>query len=168
MGLQDFAATTLALGAGKSACTIAEQFAFDQAFRKRCTVYGDERALATGAAVMNGAGKHFFAGSCLTIEQDRNPFADDALCQFELLTQDGVAPFNTSDACLLADSGNQVGRVGHFILCGQTRRLGGCAVKRQMRGAGRWQLGDGEKTAGRAGPINWYGVKRALQAALQK
>ena len=57
------------VGAGKGALAIAEQFALQQVLRQRRTVLHDERLAAPRAAIVDGAGNQFLAGTGLASEQ---------------------------------------------------------------------------------------------------
>ena len=54
---------TVTVGTRKCAFAVTKQLAFEQVFRERCAVLHNKGLAATGAAVVNGARNHFFAGT---------------------------------------------------------------------------------------------------------
>src|SRR5262249_39426043 len=58
------------LRAGESPLLVSEQLALDQRRRKRRAVDDDEGASVAQAALMNGVGEQFLAGSCFSLKQN--------------------------------------------------------------------------------------------------
>ena len=57
------------MGAGERAFFVAEQFAFQERFRNGAAIDGDERAVSSGASLMNGPRRHFLAGAAFAQKQ---------------------------------------------------------------------------------------------------
>jgi hypothetical protein len=55
---------------GKRATDVPEQFAFDERFGKRATIYRNERRAFPRTQVMDGTSSQFLAGSRLTLNKD--------------------------------------------------------------------------------------------------
>src|SRR5436190_1741912 len=59
-------ANAAGLRARKSSAFMAEKFAFEQCFRDRGAIHGDEGSGGTIAVLINRASNQFFAGACLS------------------------------------------------------------------------------------------------------
>ena len=64
------AADALRCRAGESAPLVAEHLAFDEIARDRRTIHANERLVASGAAVVDGAGHELLAGSRFSGDKD--------------------------------------------------------------------------------------------------
>ncbi|CEL31694.1 hypothetical protein SRM1_05063 [Pseudomonas fluorescens] len=72
IGLLKFAAHAVLARAGKTASAIAEQLTFDQAFRNRRAIEGNEGFARALTGLMHGLGESLFAGARFTIDQQRH------------------------------------------------------------------------------------------------
>jgi hypothetical protein len=61
---------TVLVGASECALEVAEQFAFQQRFRKSSAVDGDERHLRSRRASMDGARDEFLARAAFSVYED--------------------------------------------------------------------------------------------------
>ncbi len=79
IGFTDTPRHTFAPCIGKGPALVAEQLRFDQRFRQGGAVHRNERAMAARADGVQLACKYFLAGTCFTVDQDRNAGVQHAL-----------------------------------------------------------------------------------------
>ena len=77
--------------AGKGAFLVAEQFGFEQVFRYRRAIDGDERLLRAGAAAVHEARQHFLAGAAFAGDEHGGVRARDLLGELDDLRHGVVA-----------------------------------------------------------------------------
>ena len=69
--------------AGEGTFAMAEQFGFEEGFRKRAAIHGDERGELAAAVVMERAGNEFLAGAAFAEDEDGAVGIGDAFDHLE-------------------------------------------------------------------------------------
>jgi hypothetical protein len=103
------ASGAVAHGAGERAFDVTEEFALEQFARDRSAIDLDERAVATPAAFVNGAGDEFLARARLALDKYGRFGRRDLMELHQRLVERGAAADDFAEGQLLRDLFAQVG-----------------------------------------------------------
>ena len=115
----------LAVGAGKRAARVSEQFRFDQINRQRAAINGDVSARRAAASFVNGARHHLFAGTRFAGYQNGHIRRRDASDQLHAFDKTRASAHQIRIRLILARMRRLAGRFifgAPFILASNGRR----------------------------------------------